>query len=149
MLRNPSRDNLSNIWPSAGSAFCVIHQKNGAFIAQALPSQNPSGYQKSRDALPRRVIEVKAAVAGLICNNKLLLCLEDHGRLRHKQLSSYTINLTTSGEWELVSERHPHSKLDRDIDTSAGMAKHVSSDRVELILYSTKKKILRYTLPTS
>ena len=87
-------------------------------------------------------------MAGLIYNNQLLFCLEDHGFSRHKQLSSYKVNITKDGTWELETDRHSHGKISRDIDTSAGMAIQVSGEVAELVLYS-KSKILRYTLSKS
>lgn len=109
-------------------------------MAQSIPSRNPSGEQQ------RRGITAKDAVAGLIHNNNLLLCLEDHGRFHRRQLSSYKIKMTKDGRWELVAHRDFHSKLSRDIDTSAGMSIQVSRELVELVVYSTEKKILRYIL---
>lgn len=123
-------------------SFCVVHQKKGAFLAQ---SRNQIREQRSDEALTRGVIIVKHVVAGLIYNNQLLFCLEDHGPLHHKQLSSYKVNITTDGAWELEADRHSHGELSREIDTSAGMAIQVSGEVAELVLYS-KRKILRYTL---
>lgn len=126
-------------------SFCVIHQKDGAFLAQ---SRNHIREQRSDEVLVRGVINVKHAVAGLIHNNELLFCLEDHGRFRHKQLSSYTVNITKDGAWELEADPHSHGKLSHEIDTSAGMAIQVSGEVAELVLYS-KRKIMRYMLSKS
>lgn len=143
MLRNPS-----HIFPSDSSAFCVIHQKNGAFIAQVMPSRNPSGQQQSRDPQSRRVIVAKDVVAGLIHNDKSLLCLEVHRLFRSNWLlSSYKVNSTTSNTWELAEERQVHGRLGHDIETSAGICIQDSGELLELVLYSTRKEILRYELP--
>ena len=126
-------------------SFCVIHQKKGAFLAQ---SRNQVREKRSHQALTRGIIIVKHVVAGLIYNNQLLFCLEDHGRFRHKQLSSYKVNITKDGAWELEADRHSHGELSGEVDTSAGMAIQVSGEVAELVLYS-KRKILRYTLSKS
>jgi hypothetical protein len=134
-LRNHGK---SNIWPSNDMSFCVIQQSNGAFLAQARE-------QRSDEAMTRGVITVKDVVAGLVHDNKLLFCLEDHGRFHRPQLSSYTINRAKDGSWELEADRHTYGKLSREIDTSAGMAIQVSGEVTELVLYS-KKRIMRYTI---
>lgn len=143
MLRNPS-----DIFPSDNSAFCVIHQKDGAFIAQLMPSRNSSGKQQSRDPQSRRVVIAKDVVAGIIHNDKSLLCLEVPRLFRSNwRLSSYKVNTTRSNTWELAEERHVHGRLSHDIETSAGICIQDSGELLELVLYSTRKEILRYELP--
>lgn len=139
-----SRD-PSHLWASNKSAFCIIHQKDGAFVAQRLPSRNPSEEEQSRKPQSRRVVIAKDVVAGLIHNDNLLLCLEA-GLFGQRRLSSYKVNLGRSGTWELAEHSHFRRKLSRDIDTSVGMCIQKSGELVELVLYSTEKKILRYTL---
>ena len=133
------------------SAFCVIHQKNGAFLAQAASTQNTSTRQ-SRDTLPRNVVTIKHAVAGVICNDNVLLCLEASGNFvpPKRELSAYAIE-TSGNNVRNLGKRRLLSKLDKHIDKSAGMALSYSNDRVELVFFSGEKndvKVLRYTLHT-
>lgn len=143
-LRDPRGP--SNIWPATNLAFCVIHQRDGAFMAQIMPSRTPSGGQRTSEIQSRRVVDARDVVAGLIHNNNLLLCLQDSSFFHpHKRLFTYKVNFT-GNTWELAKGHRVDSKLSSKIDPSAGMCIQESSDLVELVFYSTDKKILRYTL---
>ncbi|KAL9044576.1 MAG: hypothetical protein Q9214_002297 [Letrouitia sp. 1 TL-2023] len=137
--RNLSNRNPSNLWPSTGSGFCIIYQDKGAFIAQAM-----SSHLQQQEVLQRHAFKTKNVVAGIVFNDDMLLCLEDYGKYLRQQLSAYSI-LSAQGGWRLNAERHPLGKLDERIDESAGMALHALGDRVELVLYTTKKNIVRYS----
>lgn len=91
-------------------------------------------------------LKTKNVVAGIVCNDDMLLCLEDQGGLHRQQhLSAYSILSAQDGRRHFSAERRPLGKLRERIDKSAGMAIHVFGDRVDLVLCTSKKNIVRYS----